>query len=274
MTAAFDGSRGTDQRFTDALSGSDGTSDPSVLMPVLDVYPDALSAPMPEGLVPVLPVQVPVAPVGIRADPIVGPAVRQPANRSQQPQRAGQRQPGTRQPAPRPAVARQTVSAQNVVPPRPQVQPYRPITANTAASNTAAQPLPSRQPPLGQQPHTISWQGRSMSAADIAAMVRAGLSGQNPPQGQQTWSSTHPQSTGSGSPQAVAPAAPMASQYSGRGQARNDAREQSQERRRTAVPSQKRSSSIGAVIVFLVVILFATGLGQKIIDLITELLNR
>ena len=66
----------------------------------------------------------------------------------------------------------------------------------------------------------------------------------------------------------------MASQYSGRGQARNDAREQSQERRRTAVPSQKRSSSIGAVIVFLVVILFATGLGQKIIDLITELLNR
>ena len=39
-------------------------------------------------------------------------------------------------------------------------------------------------------------------------------------------------------------------------------------------PAQKRSSSIGAVVVFLVVILFATGLGQKIIDLITELLNR
>ena len=208
---------------------------------------------------------IPVAPVGIRADPIVGPAVRQPANRSQQPQRAGQRQPGTRQPAPRPAVARQTVSAQNVVPPRPQVQPYRPIT--TASS-------PAALPPVGQQPHTISWQGRSMSAADIAGMVRAGLSGQSPPQGRPPWSTTHPQSTGSGSPQAVAPAAPMASQYSGRGQARNDAREQSQERRRTAVPSQKRSSSIGAVVVFLVVILFATGLGQKIIDLITELLNR
>jgi hypothetical protein len=66
----------------------------------------------------------------------------------------------------------------------------------------------------------------------------------------------------------------MASQYSGRGQARNDAREQSRERRRTAVPSQRRSSSVWAVLVFMVVILFATGLGQKIIDLITELLNR
>jgi len=270
MTAAFDGSRGTDQRFTDALSGSDGTSDPSVLMPVLDVYPDALSAPMPEGLIPVMPAQVPVTPVGIRADPIVGPAGRQPANRVPQPQRAGQRQAGTRPGAPRPAVARQTVAAQNVVPPRPQVQPHRPITA----SNTAAAPITARPSAAGQQPPTISWQGRSMSAADIAAMVRAGLSGQSPPQGQQSLSNTHPQSTGSGAPQAVAPAAPMASQYSGRGQARNDAREQSRERRRTAVPSQRRSSSVWAVLVFMVVILFATGLGQKIIDLITELLNR
>jgi hypothetical protein len=40
------------------------------------------------------------------------------------------------------------------------------------------------------------------------------------------------------------------------------------------VPSQRRSSSVWAVLVFMVVILFATGLGQKIIDLITELLNR
>lgn len=151
------------------------------------------------------------------------------------------------------------MAAQNTVPTRPQVQSYRPIN-----------PAP---PAPGQQGHTISWQGRAMSAADIAAMVRSGLSGQSPPQDQQSFQATHPQSMGSSTPPAVAPAAPMASQYNGRGQARNDARERSQERRRTAVPAQKRSSSVGAVLVFMVVILFATGLGQKIIEFVTELLN-
>ena len=54
MTAAFDATSGTDYRFTDALSGSDGTGDPSIMMPILDVYPDALSACMPNDLVPVI----------------------------------------------------------------------------------------------------------------------------------------------------------------------------------------------------------------------------
>src|SRR5664279_3248348 len=57
MTAGFDAMRGTDQRFSDALSGADGTGDPAVMMPVLDVYPDALSAPMPSleaGLIPIV----------------------------------------------------------------------------------------------------------------------------------------------------------------------------------------------------------------------------
>ena len=269
MTVAFDGSRGTDQRFTDALSGSDGTSDPSVMMPVLDVYPDALSAQLPADVLPVLPSIPAVA--GVRAEPVIGPAGRSSGTRPAQPQRAqAQRvqpqraQPQRAQPqraAQRPTAARQAPPRQAAVPSRPQVQPQRPIT-------------PAAAPAAGQQPHTISWQGKSMSTSDIAAMVRAGLSGQAAPQGQQSFQATHPQSMGSASPQAVAPAAPMASQYSGRGQARNDAREQSRERRRTSVPSQKRSSSIGAVIVFMVVILFATGLGQKILQLITELLNR
>lgn len=219
MTAAFDGSRGTDQRFTDALSGSDGTSDPSVLMPVLDVYPDALSAAMPVDVIPV--VALPTPPVaGVRADPVVGPAGRPPPR----PRQGGQRQAQTRQPA------RQAAGppAQRAVPARPQVQPARPTTA--AAGSSA---------------------------------------------GQRSFQSTHPQSSGSGALSAVAPVAPMASQYSGRGQARNDARERSQERRRTAPPTgTKRSSSVGAVIVFLIVLLFATGWGQKVIDLITELLNR
>jgi len=259
MTAAFDGTRGTGQRFPDALSGSDGTSDPSVMMPVLDVYPDALSAPMPLDVIPLVPLPIPLPPSGVRADPVVGPAGR-PAGPSQ---RAAQRQTGQRQSgqrsASRPAPGRQSLTAQTTVPARPQVQSYRPI---------AATPAP------GQQGHTISWQGRSMSAADIASMVRASLSGQPTPQGQQSFQATHPQSMGSAAPPAVAPAAPMASQYSGHGQARNDARERSQERRRTAVPTTRRSSSIWAVLVFMVVILFATGLGQQIIELITELLNR
>src|SRR5664279_1382310 len=57
MTAGFDAMRGTDQRFSDALSGADGTGDPAVMMPVLDVYPDPLSAPMPSleaGSIPVV----------------------------------------------------------------------------------------------------------------------------------------------------------------------------------------------------------------------------
>ena len=66
----------------------------------------------------------------------------------------------------------------------------------------------------------------------------------------------------------------MASQYTGRGAARNTARDQAQERRRVTNTVRKKGSSAWAVIVFLVVIAFATGIGQRIIDVITELLNR
>jgi hypothetical protein len=71
----------------------------------------------------------------------------------------------------------------------------------------------------------------------------------------------------------------MASQYSGHGQARNEARERSQERRRTAPTpdrgaNSRRRSSVGAVLVFFFVIVFASGLGQKAIDLLSELFNR
>lgn len=87
----------------------------------------------------------------------------------------------------------------------------------------------------------------------------------------QSFQATHPQSHGSGSPNAVAPAAPMASQYSPMRDARNAAQARRQQRPPT---TNKRKSSGWAVLVFFFVILFATGLGQKIIDLITELLNR
>jgi hypothetical protein len=90
----------------------------------------------------------------------------------------------------------------------------------------------------------------------------------------QSFQATHPQSVASASPAAVAPAAPMASQYTARGQVRNTSRDRAQERRRVSSSVRRRGSSVWAVIVFMFVILFATGLGQKAIDLITGLLNR
>jgi hypothetical protein len=235
MTAAFGATRGTDKRFTDALSGSDGTADPSVTMPVLDVYPDALSAPMPNDLVPVvIPLAAPPAagvrtvPPEVRAEPVTGRPAPGQRGRAVVPRAQGQQRGAQRSPAPRTATPARPIPPASAmparsIPPRPPVQPYRPI-----------------------------------------GPVRP-----------QSFQSTHAQAKGSAAPAAVAPAAPMASQYGGgRGQARSEARQQSQERRRTAVPSKRRSSSVGAVFVFIVVILFATGLGQKIIDLVTELLNR
>lgn len=268
MTAPYDATRGTDQRFTDALSGSDGTADPSIMMPVLDVYPDALSAPMPVDLVPVIIPPVPsVAQAGVRAEPVTGPA-----NRSAQPQRGQVRQPAARpgqrqaQGSPRQQPVRPGAPARPV-PQRPAVQPYRPISP-------AAQVAPVR--PTGP---TFNWQGRTMSAADLSAMFRSSMPGQSAQVDRESFQATHPQSAGSGAPAAVAPASPMASQYSGHGQARNDARERSQERRRTTPTpdrgaASRRRSSVGAVLVFLLVILFASGLGQKAIELFSELFNR
>ncbi len=105
-------------------------------------------------------------------------------------------------------------------------------------------------------------------------MFRASMPGATGEVDRQSYQATHPQSTGSNAPAGVAPAAPMASQYSGRGQSRNDAHDRSQERRRrTSVPT-RRSGSGWAVFVFMAVILFATGIGQRIIEAITEVLNR
>lgn len=113
-----------------------------------------------------------------------------------------------------------------------------------------------------------------MTAADVSAMFRNLRSGQSEQLDRQSYQATHPQSMGSAAPSAVAPAAPMASQYSARGQVRNTARDQAQERRRTSSAAPRKQSSVWAVLVFLVVIVFASGLGQKAIDLFNELFNR
>lgn len=259
MTAPFDAAQGTGQRFTDALSGSDGTADPSVLMPVLDVYPDALSAPMPDDLLPALP---PLMAGGAGARPDAAGVPVTPLTPAQQ-RLAQQRQVEQRQAQQRKAQERQ---AQQVAR-RPAAQrpaPQRPVPQR---------PLPQRQAPPAMPPHT-GWQGVAASAADVAAMFRASMQGAAGEVDRLSYQATHPQSTGSGAPAGVAPAAPMASQYSGRGQSRNDAHDRSQERRRRTSVPVKKSGSSWAVFVFAAVILFATGIGQRIIEAITELFSR
>ena len=113
-----------------------------------------------------------------------------------------------------------------------------------------------------------------MTGADFNAMFRNLRSGQSEQLDRLSYQATHPQSMGSSAPSAVAPAAPMASQYSARGQVRNTARDQAQERRRISSAAPRKQSSVWAVLVFLVVIVFASGLGQKAIDLFNELFNR
>ena len=270
MTAAFDATSGTDYRFTDALSGSDGTGDPSIMMPVLDVYPDALSAPMPNDLIPVIvpPAPQPTQP-GVRAEPVTGPASRPPAPRGQS--QRGQQQRGQPQRPAQQAASRQPAAARQQpvrpVPPRPAVQPYRPISSTAPVA-------PAR--PTGA---SFTWQGRTITAADLSAMFRGSMPNQPAQVDRESFQATHPQPAGSAAPAAVAPAAPMASQYSGHGQARNDARERSQERRRTAPTPDRaatswRRSSTGVVLVFFFVVLFSSGLGQKAIDLLSDLFNR
>ncbi len=274
MTAAFDATSGTDQRFTDALSGSDGTGDPSIMMPILDVYPDALSASMPDDLVPVIvpPVLRPTQP-GVPAEPVTGPAGNRPPpaqrGRAQrgQAQRPTAQQAAARQQAVGRQQAARPVAPARPVPPRPAGQSYRAISSPTPV-------VPARPTGAG-----FTWQGRTMTAADLSAMFRGSMPNQRAQVDRVSFQATHPQSAGSGAPAAVAPASPMASQYSGHGQARNDARERSQERRRTTpTPDRgaagRRRSSVGAVLVFFFVILFASGLGSKLIDLINELFNR
>jgi hypothetical protein len=256
MTAAFDdATRGTDQRFTDALSGSDGTADPSILMPVLDVYPDALSAPMPGDLVPVIVPPTPLPP-GVGIDPIFQRPARPVAS-------AGSR------PRPAPRANQRTGQPKAYVPPNQRL-----VVPRTPSAPSRPAPIaPARAPATGQ---TLNWQGRQLSAADLTAAFRSGF-GQQGQVDRTSFQATHPQSQGSGAPAAVAPAAPMASQYSQRGQLRNTARDQAQERRRSssnATGMRKRTSSTWAVIVLLLVIGFSTGLLQKIIEFVTELINR
>ncbi len=314
MTAGFDAMRGTDQRFSDALSGADGTWDPAVLMPVLDVYPDALSAPMPSldaGSIPL----VTAVTAGTAADRVVPDG--QPAAPAQPLRSLGQASAGRL-----PASARGPASTQRaarpapVARPRPAPQPRAPGPAAQTGSPAAIRPAaPSpanaqsalrnisdmigawsyqskitqsdaywnaRQQisgqsvrpasPLRSVPSASSAQ-RSASSAQRSApsTQRSAPSQQYSPPSAQRYSPSQPQA--STSPDEVAPAAPTVSQY---GQMR-EIRNQSQLRRAARSPREARKSrgqSGLAVLVFIVVVLFATGVGQRILDAINALFQR
>jgi len=298
MTAGFDAMRGTDQRFSDALSGADGTGDPAVMMPVLDVYPDALSAPMPSLEAGSIPIVTALAAIQGGPPPAAPPA---------RPAQSGGRVP--------PAVRGQAAGGRTVRPAEPTrpTQPLRPVqrtrpvqqppTATQAGSPQAIRPVaPSpanAQSALRNLSDRIGtwsyqskvaqsdayWNARQQVAPQStrpAATQRSAAPAQRPANSQRAVATqqyrpaptrTSAQSQASASPTEVAPAAPTVSQY---GQMR-EIRNQSQLRRATRTPRQVRKSrgqSVLSVLVFIVIVLFATGVGQRIIDAVNSLIQR
>jgi hypothetical protein len=295
MTAGFDAMRGTDQRFSDALSGADGTGDPAVMMPVLDVYPDALSAPMPSleaGSIPIL-TPLMATPAGQGGPPRTATPPPRPAQ-------AGGRVP--------PAARGQATSTRAVRPgqfgppaqptrpvPQPRVLPagspqaIRPAAPSPANAQSALRNISERigswsyQSKIAQS--DVYWNARQQVAPQSTRPTppqRTALPAQRPANSQRAVASqqyrpaptrTSAQSQASAAPTEVAPAAPTVSQY---GQMR-EIRNQSQLRRAARTPSQARKSrrqSVLSVLVFLVIVLFATGVGQRIIDAVTALIQR
>lgn len=237
----------TDQLFTDALCGPDGTGDPSVLMPVLQAYPDALSAPMPDAMVAVPPVD-PAAMLAAaqRAGSGSTPAQarmaaqRAAADRVAQPGRYGRSQAQQS----RPPRAREAPLAWGALEPRSAVAPHL---------QGPRQPG-TNQAPAGSAPRTqgnaVLYTGLSgptlrTTLTELGNLARSGFPTSRPGAGAAV--PTMP------APQAHAPAPPLP---------RNP------QRRRN------KGSSIWAVLVFLVVIAFASGIAQQILHALSELLNR
>ncbi len=157
---AAEGAR-TDQRFADALCGPDGTSDPSVLMPVLQVYPDALAAPMPDVTVSVPPIDVGAAIAAAGRPATLSPtAVPQPGRYGRDATAAPrQRQPQAETSRHQLPAGWGALEPHRVPPSRPQ-GPRQPAAAH----------VPS-QPPSGV------WSGRTVSPGEVAGYLRTTFAG-------------------------------------------------------------------------------------------------
>jgi len=246
MTAGWAGGvedrarRRPDQLFADALCGPDGTGDPAVLMPVPDVYPDALSAPMPDTRVPVvLPVDLAaVVPAAGRVAPPVPQRVPQPGRYGRNPPAARGRQ------------QQQTAPIRRAAPAQPAAVPTSPVpaTAPRPIGNQAAAMISPARP----------WSPRSATPTELAGWAKGGFAGPAP-RGVSRDTPARPSVDARGRASArtpfQAPAPPTP-------------------RRNSSSTRRNRGSSIWAVLVFLVVIAFASGLAQQLIHAISELFNR
>lgn len=248
-----------EQRFADALCGPDGTGDPAVLMPVLQVYPDALSAPMPDAMVP---------------GPAVDPADLLAAARAQTPgelptpvqaRLAAERawadagrvaQPGRRG-ADRGADPGMTRRAAPAAWSAPDLRGAVPPTNRTPPRPPGATPRPV--PPASMPSGPGAWAGRAPSPAEVAGLLRTTFSGmtQGVTQGITNGLNRGPDRNLAAAarqhqPAAHAPTPPLP----------------------RTTRRRNRGSSIWAVLVFLVVIAFASGLAQQVLTAISGLFNR
>ncbi len=257
-TGARDDPRGrTDQRFTDALCGPDGTGDPSVLMPVLQVYPDALSAPMPDTMVALPPLD-PAAAVaaGLPTPPLTPAQARVAAQRATeraaaaqrmaQPVRSGQVPSAQRRPSsPTPPGA---PSAWGNREPRSAVAPHlqgpRQPGTNQAPAGSAARPQGNAALHTGLSGPTLR-----TTLSELGNLARSGF----------------PRNTVHG---ITAGGAPAASRH------QPAAHGPAPSLPRNVRSGRNRGSSIWAVIVFLIVIAFASGIAQQLIGALGELFNR
>lgn len=249
MTAGFDAPGRTDRGFADALSGPDGTGDPAVLMPVLSVYPDALSAPMPDAMV-ALP---PIDPAALTRAALAAGSIAAPAG-PVQPSRTA-RPPGQR------AAGQPGRSGRTSTTPARAPAAWGPVDPRAAAPHLSAWQPPTPRPPSsassgppagtasGLSAAVSSWAGRAMTPSEVAGFLRNSITG-NPQIG-----STSAMAANRHQPAAHAPTPPLP-------------------RRTPRTTRRNKGSGVWAVFIFLVVIAFASGLGQRIIQAITELLNR
>ncbi len=240
----------TEQRFADALCGPDGTGDPAVLMPVLQVYPDALSAPMPDAMVAVPPVD-PAAILAAARQAAPTPArarvaaQRAAAERVAQPGRYSRTQ--TQPAGPRPQRIREAPSARGALEPRGAVAPH-PQGPRQPGTNPAPAGSAPRVPGNAALYTGLSGPTLRTTLSELGNFARSGFPALRPGA-----STAIPRMPAPQAPQAHAPTPPLP---------RNP------QRRRN------KGSSIWAVLVFLVIIAFASGIAQQIISAVSEMFNR
>lgn len=283
MSAGFDGEDVAGARegasFGDALSGPDGTREPAPTATRVDRFDDALALALPDTRVLTMPPASgpwpSVPPADPRTDARPPPAAQTPAAQRQRAQPAAtQRQATAQRPLTaqgaaavlRPATAQRPGTAQ---PPATAQRPgtiQRPGTAQRPAPGTAGAATQAPRNPYGQP---------QRAAGPIAAPVRPQSQG-----GQWFAGATNahrsPPASSSVSTTATAPAsaprgtAPGSTVRLGPGGQPPPPGGP----RRPPTPARTAERWGGALFVFVIVLLFATGLGQRLLDALTDFLGR